>query len=363
MSETDENDKNETFSSQQEFESLRKTKSNDVVGQGKTEATHATEFLNLPPEVITLVCKHYLPLQDLRKFRYVCLFNQYLYDNVYQIITEYLQKRDSLKLILPDKSEKFVREYNILCKSSLNICLELPSFRPQQFEGQQLMVDLINESHSRVSELTIDADNDVAVLEKILPTLSDLKTLKVCDWIKKFSLISILVRDLIRKNAGLKHMQLHNTDLDAVTSSCCKNLKVLRLVYCTGQICSLIKHSAANLTSLDLRRLTLDSTFPEPLPKLRHLTLRGCNGAVSSLLAAVASSLTEFVFCEMNLDIEVKEPFTKLKVLKIGKLEWNLDWIGFNILDHKLLSTQGTLRDFIPVEQERTIVRNWSIWT
>ena len=107
---------------------------------------NAVKFVNIPPEVISIIVqKQNLSLTDLKSFKAVCLSNQYLYYNLYDIVIQDIRKKGILKINLynsDDRVAKFLADYQILTKSKMKVSIELPG---KDQLSQQLQKTLIQE--------------------------------------------------------------------------------------------------------------------------------------------------------------------------------------------------------------------------
>jgi len=337
---------------------------------------NSTRFVNLPPDVIFII-KNFLPLADLRNFRYVCVLNEYLYDNVFEIVTKDILKKDTLKVHLVHNNSKFLDDFNMLMNSKLNISLQLPSpLHLEQVENlKKKVIDFALFSHQRVKEITecdefpIDK-NTADILKQILPKMHQLTNIVLLTPITEEEEEDEEILKLLQRNSGLQQVTLVFVNFVIEPTISSSNIKELELYGCDGKISWLINVCAVNLTKLVLYNIYLDDEITAPLSKLQHLELENTGGEISSLINGAAPTLTQFYFADMNMDIfdvQVDKPFTNLKVLEIG--EYNIDDEEQNsnsnlsyrliltlrqidLTDHPLLYGAGTLAQFMPALEE-----------
>jgi len=357
------------------------------------ESVIDTQFVNLPPEVICIIlANNNLDITDLRKFRLVCLGNQYLHNNLYQIITNDIVKRDTLRILLDDRNvvecKKFVRDFDFLIKSEFKIKVDLRLIYEhalsQNESWKSRIIDMFDMCHQRISQIYVDCFYAGAdLLEMILPKLKHVEMLDITSrlgahhsflfhnlvntnssGLKNLNLRNMTITDfqfnamsnltemklidckgntgihtLLSKATNLKKLSLKYMNVNALVISTCKNLQELELVNCQGEISTLINQSAKSLISLVLFDTDLNSVITEPLTNLKNLKLEGCRGEISSLFRQAAPKVCSLELNWIDMETQV-ERFNNLQSVYIQNRK-------IDVSHCVLLAREGTLKEFI----------------
>ena len=201
------------------------------------------EFLDLPAEVISIIGSN-LTVKELRNIKTVCLSNQLLYNRVYNVIKDDISKRDVLKIHLrgDSKSERFLVDYDFLMNSSIRISLKLPTQQSKVENLKPKIVEMINVYPGRISQIKINFDNPIDLLQLILHKCKQLEKIVI---VSNWTIPPQLIQNMINNN--------------------CTTLQYLNLFYMT---------------------FTVDFKFNQ-MSKLKELKLYDCRGdaSIQSLLS------------------------------------------------------------------------------
>ena len=326
-------------------------------------------IVDLPPELRTEIIRK-IPLRVLRTFRLVCVNNRYLYDNLYQIITDDINMRDTLKIYLYDNQQrctKILQDFKFLVKSSIKmISLDLPNWYGLSHTAnlRAKLIDMINVSHDKIHQISIGYFVPRDALEEFLPQLTKLKKIRIddsentmlyqqliknhCGSVEKLELEDMTftdevtfsempklteiylgacrgntgLRSLLSRASNMKKVTLENLDIDASTVGTIGNmekLEELELLHCRGKISTLLSR-ASNLKKVTLDNLYIDAATVGTIgnmEKLEELELGECRGEVSNLLMAVAPNVSTLVLDQIRENIAVEVPFSKLTKVKL----------------------------------------------
>ena len=137
-------------------------------------------IVSLPPELRSAIVRK-ISLPVLRTLRLVCVQNRFLYDKLYQIITDEINKRDTLKIHLDNNQncDKFLQDVKFLVDSPVKISLDLPRGIDLTANLRAKLIDMINVSHGKIHQICIGCFVPRDVLEEVLPKLTNLKKIKI----------------------------------------------------------------------------------------------------------------------------------------------------------------------------------------
>ena len=179
-------------------------------------------ILDLPPEILTQINK-YLPLQDEKHFREVCLGCPVLRKAYNDKIQELGIMR--VHLCNEDYLVKFVNDIKFLVHSNLKISLELPPKYDVDVHEilNPALIQLVDKCQDRILHLQADYVVPSDINEKVLPKLTKLKKIQI---ISRNKIHDELFLQLIENNCDsvekLELFELRFTD--GVTFSEFKNL-------------------------------------------------------------------------------------------------------------------------------------------
>lgn len=342
-----------------------------------------TQFSNLPPEVISIIGSK-LPIKELRSFKEVCLSNRHFYDNLYHIINNDISNRDVLKIHLrgDSKSEKFLADYDFLIKSNIKISLKLPTKQSKIENLKPKLVEMINLCHARISQIKINFDNPVHLLEHVLLKCKQMEKILImsnwniapqmiqnlvnnnCASLKNLSLFymtftvnfqfnpmpklkevklndcrgDITVQSLLSRSPDVTTLSLCNMYIDAASATNFRNLQEVELRWCMGAMSTMLNHCAGSLTSLKLKSIDIDSAITNRMVNLKYLKLDMCKGELSSLVTEGADSICCLELFSIDMNTWVNRPLKNLQRAEVDSRK-------IDVSDTSLLRCKGKLED------------------
>merc|ERR1712200_1588 len=158
------------------------------------------------------------------------------------------------------------------------------------------------------------------------------------------------LQSLLSRASNLKRVKLACLVIDAATAATIgnmMNLEELQLTYCRGEISTLLKAVAPNVSSLVLKWIDENISVEVPFPKLTKLKLQGCRGEMSSVLTQAAPYITSLDLGDIDMNTLVNKPFTNLKLLvRRGVIYGGYCCKEIDISDSPLLTRGGRLEEF-----------------
>lgn len=264
-------------------------------------------LVSLPAELRSAVVTN-IPLPVLRSFRLVCLQNQYLYNYLYQIITDDINKKEDILNIdlnhyRNSNCLKFLQDFKFLVKSSLKISLRLP---PEDALSQvdnlrRKLVEMIDVCNERIVHIDIGSNVPRNLLKVILPSLTQLKKIEIVG-----TQDSEIFQQLIDNNCdNLKILKLEQMTITNTHFNHLPNLNEINLVCCKGNGLNSLLLKSSNLEKLRLCKIDLvvvTEVIADYIKNLKDLELDSCR--LNASLMSRATSLRKLKFEGFNLDAD-----------------------------------------------------------
>lgn len=336
---------------------------NNQITFGQIKVERARKGIrDLPAEMISCIDEK-LSFEERKCFREVCL----MCPSLRQKYKDEIEESAILNLRLwphykvpGDECLKFLKDFDILTSSRINIRLSLPHQKNlSAVENlERKLIEIIDVSHDRISKISVNEfltadllvillkltgleqlsissslDRDSKILQNLIRNNSKgLKDLYLEDVRFKhfqFNVMPMLtevfitncrgdisIQSLISRSRSIEKLNLDNVNIDLISTACHK-IKTLRMDGCSGKVSSLINHIGASLTDVSIKNVRFDSNITATLTNLQSLDLFDCNGDISSLLTQGATNISDLGLYRSVINTPVQQPFLHLKHLTI----------------------------------------------